>query len=130
VPVAAPGPAPKGGAGGEPWRMFKLRTTNELYDTVIRLQRVCGQPCRNPAGPFHRWRCMVDTARKSGLAENPNSSGCSRAFRATCTPPTVFPSLRAHEPNPAGRAIHPDLAGEMLENNLLLWPDSSGGHKR
>jgi hypothetical protein len=34
-----------------------------------------------------------------------------RALRATYTLPTVFPSLRAHEPNPAGLEIHPDLAG-------------------
>ena len=26
----------------------------------------------------------------------------------------VFPSLRAHEPNPAGLEIHPDLAGYCL----------------
>ena len=28
-------------------KLEKLEKLNKLYDTVIRLQRVCGQPCRN-----------------------------------------------------------------------------------
>jgi hypothetical protein len=35
----------------------------------------------------------------------------TRASREILALPTVFPSLRAHEPNPAGLEIHPDLAG-------------------
>jgi hypothetical protein len=68
---------------------------------------------------------LYTLAPRDRAGENlPRLSG---AFCATCTLPTVFPYLRAHEPNPAGHEIHPDLAGEMLEKHGSCGPDCSGG---
>jgi hypothetical protein len=101
---------------------------NKLYDTETHLQRVCGQPLRGPRRRIivagvepgrgtRRGRSTADirtAAPRDGAGES-----LLHAFGATCTPPTVFPSLRAHEPNPAWPAIHPDLAGDMFETKSL-----------
>jgi hypothetical protein len=47
------------------------------------------------------------------------------AGRAIWSLPTVFPSLRAHEPNPAARAVHRDPAGFRISRDpvhLRLLP--------
>lgn len=84
------------------------------------LQRVCGQPCQiNWRGRSTIGFCtrrarkgsgtMCGNATRSG-ALNPAGdqlSGGVSALHAASTLPTVFPSLRAHELNPAGHAVHP-----------------------
>ena len=103
---------------------------DENYDAATRLQRVCGQPSRidrrgrsNPGMCTEMPRVRAKGFLPQGLrAVRPlrhQSPVEDPVFRATCTLPTVFPSLRAHEPNPAELEIHPDLAGEMLKNNTL-----------
>jgi hypothetical protein len=61
---------------------------------VIRLQRFCGHPCRRDAR----------RGRSNRSVSTPATKWCRWSG-------AVFPSLRAHEPNPAGLEIHPDLAG-------------------
>jgi hypothetical protein len=125
---------------------------NKLYDSVTRLQGVCGQPCRSPrrqafvaevVNRGRRRQAIVAGMKNRSLRRGRSTAGIytsaprnrargklprlSGALRATCTLPTVFPSLRAHEPNPAGHEIHPDLAGEMLEKYASCGPDCSGG---
>ena len=110
-----------------------LNKPNKLYDTVARLQRVCGQPCRGPrrqvfvAGvePCRKSRRGRSTAGDCTAVPRFRGEECrpqsSRASRATYTLPTVFPSLRAHKPNPAGR----DPSGPSRRNTskiLLLQP--------
>ena len=81
---------------------------NNCNKTVIQIQRDCGQPCPK------RGRGRSTIGEGTNLRHDRSGERllqCCRALRATCTLPTVFPSLRAHEPNPAGLEIHPDLAG-------------------
>jgi hypothetical protein len=67
----------------------------ELKIAVIRLQRVCGLQIR---GRFNRGdRTMVRRGRNEADALRNSLALC-----AISTLPTVTPSLRAHEPNPAG----------------------------
>ena len=51
------------------------------------------------------------TASRLALSSGDPLPRPPRILYAVCTLPTAFPSLRAHEPNPAGLEIHPDLAG-------------------
>jgi len=116
---------------------------DNLHLLAIPLQRVCGQPFRAPRRrnfvareePCRETRRGRSTAGicRTELHPQAGNPGRFRAFvpkrhymptgsyatRAIRTLPTVFPSLRAHEPNPAGRAIHLDRAGEMLKTVLL-----------
>ncbi len=102
---------------------------DDNYVTAIRMQRFCGQRLRGPRRQI--FVAGVETSQKERRGRSNRGvrtvvprdrAGASlpqkfRALHATCTLPTVFPSLRAHEPNPAELEIHPDLAGEMLKNN-------------
>ena len=104
---------------------------DDNYVTAIRMQRFCGQRLRGPRRQI--FVAGVETSQKERRGRSNRGvrtvvprdrAGASlpqkfRALHATCTLPTVFPSLRAHEPNPAELEIHPDLAGEMLEKQLL-----------
>jgi hypothetical protein len=99
-------------AGPEGRRAMTKVLQNKLYDTVTQLQRVCGQPSRDTRRG--RSTAGIDTARP----RFETSEKLLREFslsRAICAPPTVFPSLRAHKPDPAWLTVHPNLAGEMLE---------------
>ena len=84
---------------------------NQRNDREIFVQRVCGRTDR-----IHRPGRLSAEAVSAGPhdrdgATTPSSSLTAPAIRrlqADCL------SLRAHEPNPAGPAVHQDLAGEHI----------------
>ena len=111
---------------------------NKLYDTVTHLQRVCGQPSLNTRrGRSTVGACTVpsrDGAGDSGSHPNDQDLSLGRlSLPARCTPfgtncrsgtPLPVQLIRCQRlsrlcvlmnPYPAGRVIHLDLAGEMLE---------------
>ncbi len=67
-------------------------------NTVIRLQRLCARSHGN---------------RSAAGLHGEVLRHCWRAFCVQLRLPAAH-SLRAHEPNPAGRAVHRDLAGEYF----------------
>ena len=126
---------------------------NKLYYTVTRLRRVCGQTCRGPgrqiiaAGAVsrspHRQVSVAGVVNRNSrrgrstagvCTATPRNGardclpGCSRASRATFTPPTVFPSPRAHEPLSC-RARDPFGPGrqKIFKKSCSCGPDCSGG---
>jgi hypothetical protein len=116
---------------------------NKLYVTVTRLQRDCGRPCRKTRrGRSNRGICTAIPRERRGdclprrsppRRRKPvaGSFGSSCACCATCTLPTVFPSLRAHEPLSC-RARDPSGPGRRnaSKTTCSCEPDSSGEYKR
>jgi hypothetical protein len=71
---------------------------------------------RIPPGPFHRLRVPGRTALKKRSLEAPRSPRIPSNLLCACGLPVSACSLTLVLPG----AIHPDLAGEMLENNALV----------
>ena len=104
------------------------REPSDRFETVIRWQRACGHPglgstrrfCAalkepSPCYPHDRHeggRCAVRDRKSESHSEirarQPLHRFATRAMDPLCT---AYPSLRAHEPNPAWRAAQRDLAG-------------------
>jgi hypothetical protein len=115
--------------------------TDEPCETGILLQRFCGQVCRTER--LGRYRTGVCTAepRDRGKADKPIRSLAIRAIgtlpvvpgsTATslrCLGGTAFPSLRAHVLNPAGPAVHRDLAGVTISKYNSCEPAIQACHK-
>jgi hypothetical protein len=87
------------------------------------------------AGPFDRRQLHTSTAQPergwkcSSLATPATKAflrlGLSFAFCAFYVLPTVFPFLRAHEPNLPGRASIRNLAGEIIKKTFLPPEESA-----
>jgi hypothetical protein len=123
-----------------PTEGFVENKPNELESVVIRLQRVCGHNiqeaerqiyvaglefCRSHRpGRSTTGVCMEMPCAKSGE----RFSKCSSTIHAAYRPPVAFPSLRAHEPNPAGR--DPTGPGRRKLKTSLLTTGYSGPYRR
>jgi hypothetical protein len=121
--------------------MGRTVVTDEPCETGILLQRVCGQVCRTERpGRYRAGVCMADP-RDRGKANKPIRSLAIRAIGTLPVVPgttttslrrlggTAFPSLRAHVLNPAGPAVHRDLAGATISKYNSREPAIEACHK-
>ena len=107
--------SPRGRRTVQVARGGKLNKPNELCGTVIRLQRVCGQPCLCCGRGRSNHGVCTGVLRGWSWPKRPESS---IAFGATSALPTVFPSLRAHEPLSC-RGRDPSGPGRLTNLNLI-----------
>jgi hypothetical protein len=126
VPISAPGPAPE---GGEPWRSScKTSFTIRLPGCRESVANLFWIPSGNSSPPgwsaggipggavpplaFAQW-CRAMGSAKALLTTPARSVQLVRSERSSrlCV---------LMNPCPAGLAIHRDLAGEILQNNLAL----------
>ena len=108
------------------------------YKTGILLQRYCGQDCRRERPGRHRTGVCKVVPRDRGKADKPIRSLAIRTLPvvsgSTATSlrrqgGTAFPSLRAHVLNPAGPAVHRDLAGATISKYISCDPAIQASHK-
>jgi hypothetical protein len=104
----------------------------EPCGTGILLQRFCGRFCRSERPGRYRTGVCTAESRDRGRADKPIRSLAIRAIGRMPVVPgatatslrrlggTAFPSLRAHVLNPAGPAVHRDLAGATIQNTILV----------
>jgi hypothetical protein len=89
---------------------------------MILLQRVCGQRGRiTQPGRFAAGACMAEPRPWSGT----HWPCRSIALRAFCMLPTAFPSLQAHELNPAGPAVRSRPGRRKYFKSNLAAPQHS-----
>ena len=109
--------SPRGRRTVQVARGGKLNKPNELCGAVIRLQRVCGQPCLCCGRGRSNHGVCTGVLRGWSWPKRPESS---IAFGATSALPTVFPSLRTHEPlSCRGRDPIRTWPANYLKLNLL-----------
>jgi len=121
--------------------MGRTVVTDELSETGILLQRFCGRVCRGERRGRYRTGVCTVAPRDRGKAEKPIRSLAIRAIGTLPVVPgstatslrrlggTAFPSLRAHVLNPAGPAVHRDLAGATISKYSSCEPAIQACHK-